>query len=123
MILYADYQFYRNQYSMAESPIFKSENDFLPFSRKATQYIKLHTFDNVPDEVPEVVKMCCCELAEFLFSADNSSKMFGIKSEKVGDYSVEYENISDKEKVINSQVKSIIYKWLATTGLLYCGVR
>lgn len=120
-MIYADYQFYKSQYMTAEKEIFKSEIDFLQFSRNAAQYINLYTFGSVPDEVPEDVKMCCCELAEFLFNAD-SSKNINIKSEKVGDYSVEYEIASDKEKAFNLSIRNIIYKWLAKTGLLYCGV-
>lgn len=122
MKIYADYQFYENEYIAAESPVFKKESDFLPFSCKATQYIDLYTFGNLPDKVPDILKMCCCEIAETLFISDNSNKEFGIKSETVGDYRIEYENISDKEKIINSKIKIIVYRWLAGTGLLYCGV-
>ncbi len=77
----------------------------------ASQYVKQHTFGNVPEIVPDEVINCTCELAEFLYFGDNPSPI----SEKIGSYSRAF-----AEKPISKQ--SILQNWIADTGLLYSGV-
>lgn len=118
MTPYADYQFY--QAFTADEAVFSTASCFNKYSLKATQYINRYTFGNIktPDNK---VKMCCCELAEKLYSYDNLIKK-GITSESVGDLSVHYESSVTITQRTSQEIKEIIYNWLANTGLLYSGV-
>lgn len=117
MTNYADCAYYTDTYKGAVI----DAASFLRYSMKATQEIKLQTFNRVSiDNIPEEVKMCCCELAEALFKADKEDTK-GIASEKVGEHSATYTSPEAKEKQLSKSTASIIYKWLAMTGLLYRG--
>ncbi len=126
MIVYADCKFYTKEYLSGRKAVIDTASfDF--YARKATQIVKTYTFKNVDEaEIPECVKMCCCEVAELLFKADNSSASSsissGISSEKVGDQSISYESADSQRQALSSNIKSVIYSWLADTGLLYRGV-
>lgn len=118
MIPYADYQFYQG--FSADEAVFSTASCFNKYALKATMYINRHTFGNIkiPDDT---VKMCCCELAEKLYSYDNLIKK-GVTSESVGDLSVSYESSVTITQRTSQEIKEIIYNWLANTGLLYRGV-
>ena len=119
MTLYVDFDFYEAEY---EGKIVEADN-FGFYSRKASQIIKQYTCGNVPDEVPESVKFCCCELSELLYKSDKSSSSQGVTSEKVGDWSASYESGESQQKALSSKIRSVVYSWLADTGLLYRGVK
>lgn len=117
MTNYADYAYYTDTYKGAVI----DTASFDLYARRATQIINQHTFGRVQEgNIPEEVKMCCCELAEALFKADKEDTK-GIASEKVGEYSVSYVSPEAKEKLLGYFVRSIIYNWLSMTGLLYRG--
>ena len=117
MTNYADYAYYTDTYKGAVI----DAASFLRYSMKATQQIKLNTFGRVDkDNIPEEVKMCCCELAELIFRADKEDTK-GIASEKVGEYSVAYTSPEAREKQLSKSTANIINNWLAMTGLLYRG--
>ncbi len=122
MTVYIDCAFYTKEYLSGKKAVIDTAS-FGFYARKATQIIKTYTFENVDeDNIPECVKMCCCEVAELLFKADNSSAGNGISSEKVGDQSISYESADSQRHALSSNIKSVIYSWLADTGLLYRGV-
>lgn len=117
MTNYADFAYYTGTYKGAV--IDTASFDY--YVRGATMLIGIHTFNRVTDDnIPEEVKMCCCELTEALFKADKEDTK-GIASEKVGEYSVSYVSPETKEKQLSKSIQSIIYNWLAMTGLLYRG--
>lgn len=62
----------------------------------------------------ERVKMCICEIAEFLY---NQSRRDGIASENNDGYSVSYEKGD-----IKTQIHEIASVWLSGTDILYRGV-
>ena len=114
---YADYAYYTDTYKGAVI----DTASFDLYAGKATQTIKLYTFNRIADDsVPDEAKMCCCELAEALFKADKEDTK-GIASEKVGEYSVTYASPEAREKILMASTVSIINTWLAMTGLLYRG--
>ena len=116
---YTDYAYYQNTYKGDLIPSDKFEF----YSRKATQYIKLNTFERVNElEIPDEVKMCCCELAEVEYKADNASKAEGITSEKVGEYSVSYESSESIKENKQKEMSNVLRLWLLNTGLLYRGL-
>lgn len=117
MTNYADFTYYVSTYKGA---VIDTASLYL-YARKATLEIKKYTLGNVDEaNIPDDVKMCCCEVAEALFKADQEDTK-GIASEKVGEYTVSYVSHEAKEKLLSVSVRSIIYNWLAMTGLLYRG--
>lgn len=118
MTSYADYQDY--QEFSGEEAVIPTASRFNKYSLKATQHINRYTFGNIktPDNT---VKMCCCELAEYLYSYDNLIKK-GVTSESIGDLSVHYESSETITQLASREIREIIYNWLENTGLLYRGV-
>ncbi len=122
MTVYADNDFYTSEYLSGKKAVIDTASfDF--YARKATQVIKKYTFGNVDEtDIPECVKLCCCEVAELLFTTYNSSASKGITSEKVGDISVSYEGTDSQGQALSKNIRSVVRSWFADTGLLYRGV-
>lgn len=122
MTVYADYDCYINEYLCGKEAVIDTASfDF--YARQATQKIKQYTFDNVPENIPYSVKMCCCEIAELIFNDEKKSNRTGITSAKVGDESYSYESTESQRQLLSKNIKSAIYSWLSDTGLLYRGVK
>lgn len=122
MINYADITFYKQIYLCGKKAVIDNTS-FEYYARNATQKIKQFTFDNVDeDNIPECVKMCCCEVAELMY-INSANKQQNISSETVGDQSVSYVSNDVLLKTLQNNIRSAIYMWLADTGLLYRGVR
>ena len=66
------------------------------------------------------VKMCICEVADCLF--DNAKNDNNISSESVGDVKITYTDRVVKMQIYKAKIKSVVYKWLADTGLIYRGI-
>lgn len=117
MTNYADYAYYTATYGGAVI----DTASFNLYAGKATQKIKLYTFGRILEtDIPDEAKMCCCELAELIFRAEQEDTK-GIASEKVGEHSVTYVSPEAREKQLMASTVSIINTWLAMTGLLYRG--
>jgi hypothetical protein len=117
MTNYADYAYYAGAYKGAVI----DTASFDLYARKATQEIRKYTFNRLDVvNIPDDVKTCCCEIAEAIHKADQEDNK-GVASEKVGEYSVSYVSPEAKEKLLSVSILSIIYNWLAMTGLLYRG--
>ena len=118
MTNYADYAYYTDTYKGAVI----DTASFLRYSAKATQTIKLNAFGRVDkDNIPEEVKMCCCELAELIYRHETTEDNGNIASEKVGEHSVSYVAKDIQEKSLAEKKQDILSNWLAMTGLLYRG--
>lgn len=122
MTVYADYAFYERQYLCGRAAVVSSA--VFPFYvRKASRCIAQYTHDNIGADVPDAVRLCCCELAELLYQRSNAPAASGVTNEKVGDVSVSYESAEAVRQALPKEIKSVIYSWLADTGLLYRGGR
>ena len=124
-MIYADDNFYKEKYLLGRKPVIST--GFLFYARHASQTIDQYTFGRLKDleeaDLPEDIKMCCCELAESEFRYEKQKKDSGGKtSEKIGTYSVTFEGASESFKSASSERRSIVMKWLAHTGLCYQGV-
>ena len=118
MTNYADYAYYTDTYKGAVI----DAASFDSYAAKATQTIKLYTFNRIVDDnIPEEVKMCCCELAEYLYKQDNKDHDEDVQSEKKGEWSNTYVSGKEAEEIRQIKIREIIYNWLAMTGLLYRG--
>ena len=118
MTTYADYAYYTDTYKGAVI----DTASFPKYSMKATQEIKLRTFNRIAeDNIPTEAKMCCCELAEYLYKQDTKDHDEDIQSEKKGEWSTTYVSGKEAEELKQNKIHEIIYNWLAMTGLLYRG--
>lgn len=116
MANYADFEYYTSTYKGAVL----DAASFDLYARKATQTIKLQTFNRIKaDSIPEEARMCCCELAEELYKQDGYDEY--VQSEKKGEWSVSYVSGKDADAINQNKIRDIIYRWLAMTGLLYRG--
>ena len=122
MNIYADEKFYHEMYLCEKNAVLTSSYEY--FFREASLIIDHYTFGNIdPEKIPETVKMCCCELAENLFSESKMmSENAGIQSESVGGWSRSYTDKNQIRTFFRMEERRIIFKWLANTGLLYRGV-
>lgn len=120
MTVYADIDYYTGTYREDAAPLIPYELYGI-YARKASADIDQYTFGNIGDNIPEAVQLCCCELAEALYNIDSSAAPGGVSSEKVGDVTVNYESGELRRQNLPKTIKSIIYSWLADTGLLHRG--
>lgn len=120
MTAYADYNFYQSEYLSGKAAVIPSEA-FGHYAKKASAHINQHTFGDIGENVPEAIKLCCCELAELFYKSESSPTADGLVNEKVGDFSRSYESGTTAIKELPRQISGIIRSWLADTGLLYHG--
>lgn len=123
MTIYADYTFYTDNYLKGRKAAVQAA-DFDYFAAEASQTIKVYTCSNIDDEdVPECVKMCCCEIAEMLCKNEQLiANSAGLSSESVQGWSRSYESSEEMQSLMDSRTHNVIYKWLSGTGLLFRGI-
>lgn len=125
-MIFADYQFYQEQYLLGKSPLIP-ENEFKFYANKASNEILNRIKFDFNGEPIEEMKQAMCELAEAQFrqaNSDSESVPLGVASEKVGEYTVTYKGNSkiEIERDYTLKVTSILKKWLGKTGYLYRGI-
>ncbi len=124
MNLYADTDFYTNEYLEGRKAVLEP-NCIDSYLRRAQRVLKTFTFDNIDESaaIPYEVKMCVCEIAETLFRDDQRDiDRGGVTSESVVGWTKHYESSEQTEKKKQQKIKESVHLWLADTGLLYCGV-
>lgn len=120
---YADEAFYQNNYLLGKKPVIRAGFDY--YARQASQMIDRYTFGRLKEreEMLEVVRLCCCELAEAEYRREKLQReTAGKTSEKVGTYSVSFSSASEAMQAADREQRGIVMKWLADTGLCYRGV-
>jgi hypothetical protein len=130
MIIFADVDFYKNKYLLGRNPIIPL-TEFNFWARKATERININKLEFEPDfEPPERLSMATCEVAEKIYSAlqaQGTTNNPALSSEKVGNYSVTYADMSTVVDMIKSQIDGVVVDWLANTELhndfVFRGVR
>lgn len=130
-MVYADYDFYTNEYFGRAI----SEADFPRLALRGSQYIDYITQGRAEAKADlEGVKMCCCELAEQYQAIEAakqaqveslSDEYVELQSETVQSWSRSYGNTADMAAKISSDAKASLYgiaqQYLSKTGLLYRG--
>ena len=122
-MIYVDEEFYKNKYLLGRKPVISTGFDF--YARSAGQIIDQYTFDRLKElpEIPEEVRMCCCEVAEAELRREKRQEEAGGKiSEKIGTYSVSFGSVKEAAEAAGKEQRDIVMKWLADTGLCYQGV-
>lgn len=116
---YADYNFYTEVYKGTKL----TEEQWERVAVQASIRIKNRALGAIGSDMPEEMRYCCCELAEFLQAAEESCEgLAGITAEKDGSWSASYESTEARESSTERRVRATIERWLAATGLLYSGV-
>lgn len=106
------------EYSAFGGKIIADEFDRLSF--KAGCEINNATLGRCKElaEIPEEVKRCEFDLIEYFSKNTHNGITANVASFSNDGYSVSF----SEEKTVRSQIKEIIYSYLADTDLLYCGV-
>lgn len=122
---YADVEFYHDDYLMGR-PGTVPDNDFSYWSMIATAKIRNRTFGRADkmDNIPEEVRMCCCEVAEKLYQSEAVRADNGMILQSYGNDgdTATYKTDDLSEAAVGQAVDGIIRRWLSLTGLMYCGV-
>lgn len=116
--LYADVEFYLNDYGRKANEVIPTER-FKYYAQKASAEIDRYTFRRIK-ECTEQISMCCCELAELLYSNEAEQGNPLISSESVGGYSVSYADLESARKAAAKDKREILKRWLSNE-LLYRG--
>ena len=126
MKTYADIDFYKAEYLLGRAPGI-TEEEFPHWAMLASGLIRNHTFGRIDglSNVPEEVRMCCCEVAEKMYSAEAAKEDNGMVLQSYGnDGETGTYKVDDvSEDAVNRRATEIIRKWLLYTGLMYCGVK
>ena len=96
-----------------------SDTEFNRFNFRAECEINNATFDRCKSltKIPEIIKRCQFELVVFLSKNARGGSNSSVSSFSNDGYSVSY---TDK-KTAQEQISDIIYTYLASTDLMYCG--
>ncbi|MCQ2173309.1 MAG: hypothetical protein MJZ17_11285 [Bacteroidales bacterium] len=126
MTPYADAAYYTGTYLSGRDAVIPSAQ-FPFYARDATMRIHQRTYGRVSETVPEEVKLCCCEIAEALYQAEQANKKTEggtVASESNGGWSKTYVTADGKAsaETLNAAAENIMQKWLGNTGYLYLGV-
>ncbi|MBR3869030.1 MAG: hypothetical protein IKM66_06915 [Clostridia bacterium] len=101
--MFTDYSYYLNEYLCGMTAVL-DEKSFLFYQRKAQQRIKQYTHGNIDESaVPDCIKLCCCELAEFLYKSEKSKPRTGVVSETTGDVSTSFKS-EDYSIIVSREV-------------------
>ena len=122
-MIYVDEDFYKDKYLLGRKPVISAGFPF--YARQASQMIDRYTFGRLTNvaDIPEEVRLCCCELAEAGCRQEKAEKeSSGKTSEKIGTYSVSFGSAQEQDDAKTRREHQIIMKWLEHTGLCYQGV-
>lgn len=126
MKVYADIDFYKEEYLLGRDPKIP-EKEFPHWAMLASGIIRNHTFGRIDglSSVPDEAGMCCCEVAEKIYSAEAAKEDNGMVLQSYGnDGETGTYKVDDvSEDAVNRRTMEIIRKWLLYTGLMYCGVK
>lgn len=123
MKVYADCEYYYETYHGSK---LKDGDSFNYWMIQATSIIRNLTFGRIDqmEIIPEEVQMCCCEVAEKLYAQEAAKEENGMILQSYGNDgetgTFKVDELS--EEAVQKSTLQIVRKWLARTGLMYCGV-
>lgn len=122
-MIYADETYYKGEYLAGKQAVITAAYTY--YFREASRVLDTLTFGNIKeDNITDNVRMCCCEIAESLYTSEKEqAKSVGKTAENVQGWSVSYASGTDQKAQLNAAVGDIATKWLSGSGLLYSGVR
>lgn len=119
--MYADYAFYITEYS---GITITSEETYSYYGARAAEYIEQATYGRATSDNINV-KKCECRLAELLYANNDSGNSDDreVKSESLGGWSRTYAESKLSSSDLDAKIQTTISRYLALTGMLYCGQR
>lgn len=122
-MIYADETYYKSEYLSGKQAVITAAYTY--YFREASRILDTLTFGNITeDNVTDNVRLCCCEIAESLYTSEKEqAQSAGKTSESVQGWSVSYASGAEQQTQLNGKVGDIVTKWLSGSGLLYSGVR
>lgn len=124
MLEYADKSFYLNEYRCGIDDGIAGDR-FPYYSRRATKEIRARTFGNIDEsaELPDEVKMCCCEVAEKLYDLDRAKGENGLILQVYSNdgESGTFLTMDMTTDGLSGAIDLIVRSWLLSTGLMFCG--
>lgn len=122
---YADIEFYKDSYLLGRAPKIP-DAEFPYWVMCASGEIRQRTFGRVDamEDIPEEVRMCCCEIAEKLYLMESAKDENGMVLQSFSNdgESGTFKTDDMSEAGIRRGVSRCIRRWLIHTGLMYCGV-
>lgn len=122
---YADTEFYKNQFLLGRASKIP-DAEFPYWVMLASGEIRQRTFNQVDslDKIPDEVGMCCCELAEKMYSVESVKDENGMILKSYGNdgETGTYKTDDLSESGVRRSITRIVRKWLGNTDLMYCGV-
>lgn len=122
---YTNSAFYKDEYLQGRSEVIPT-SEFPYWSMQASAEIRKRTFESVDqlESIPDVVQICCCEVAEKLYRYDAAKGDNGMVLQSYGNDgdTGTYKTDDLTDAAVESAVSEIIGRWLLNTGLMYCGV-
>ena len=121
--MYADYDFYLNDYKGSVIP------DAPNFERAAVEagayldYITHSRIKDLTEEIMAKVKLAQCAVADVCYKQEKDDVANVVSSESVGNHSVSYavSKVSFRQRELEKYTKAKVY--LRGTGLLYRGLK
>lgn len=121
IMVYADDNFYLNQYLLGRSPLIS--DGFAYYARAASQEMGRYLNDT-PGDYPELAGLCCCEVAEAVFRYEKISG--GTKAPLVSysndGQSGQFDMANYTKEGHQRIIYGIIRRYFEDTGLLFTGV-
>lgn len=123
-MIYADYDYYKNEFGGSVLP----ESSFVRAVKIASQYMDMFTFNRITEEdMVDAIRDCTCDMAEtayrIMLKKDENNT---IKSESNDGYSVTYvteqADGQDKNLLLKDKLYHICKVYLLHTGLMCCEV-
>ncbi len=117
---FASYSFYTDVYHGTRL----TEESFPLWASRADSWLVYLTVNrcknpHLSESVLNSVQLCECALADFCFASDSADAAdLSIQKETVGSHSVTYFSGSERNTAYTRQLQSIVYRYLAHTGLL-----
>lgn len=122
-MIYADFDYYCSTYYGKQ---IQDPEEYEKFATQAAFELDYFTLGKASKNADmEAVKMASCAVAEqfkILDTAELNAASGEIASESVGSHSRTYRSAAEISASVRGQIKAVIERYLATTGLLYRGV-
>ena len=121
--MYAEYDFYTNDYKGSVIPDASAYNGAAIEARAYLDYITHNHIKDLSDEIMVKVKLAQCAIADVCYKQAQDDVANVVSSESVGNHSVSYavSKVSFRQRELEKYSKARIY--LHGTGLLYGGLR
>ena len=115
-MVFADAAFYSGVYLAGRAGIIPLD-EFNFWARSASDRINWRRVEIAPDDIPEILRLCACEVAESLFLESERKFLAMQPSQSVGAYSKGAVATQWTQGNTDAEITAIIRRYLALTPL------